>query len=54
MGFNHGLCDVCGKDGHRSCDQHKKDKGRGKDKGKNKDKGNGKGKNKKGENESTR
>ena len=47
----HGLCDVCFRQGHRSCDAHKdKDKGKGKgkkgEKGKNK---NGKGKGKKGD-----
>ena len=38
-GFVHGICDVCYRDGHRSCDVHPEVKGRGK-KG---DKGKGKG-----------
>ena len=46
IGFVHGVCNVCGKPGHRSIDVHGDSYAKGKEKGKNKDKGKGKNKNK--------
>ena len=49
LGLTHGFCNICGKEGHRSCDAHgDSSKGKGKDKFKGKNKDKGKGKNKKG------
>ena len=50
----HGICDVCNRDGHRSCDVHPEGKGKGKGKEKGKGKKNSKGKKEKTEDEHTR